>query len=282
MDIQNVYFEIYKVKQVRQDKLFNKIIKQIQKQICKYCQNFINAEYINTLVNHPQIYAFIVMYDNNLKKNIKSFAFIKKVGYTFILDLICAKYQGKLLMNFLESMACSLNIRRIKLFALPHVINYYRKLGYRHIKRGCKEKAHITEQAEKVQDLIFKEKAEFYKNLEFMQFLRFLIKNNMTAFPCNMPFFEDDDEEEDLKELIIKEWENWKSFYPNQNKPLKISYCNTYGYYMTKCLPCKKYNLRVSKNISIIPDILHYNVNWYAMRQISPGVTRSKAIKSKR
>ena len=43
---------------------------------------------------------------------------------------------GKILMNAVETYARGQGIKNIRLSALPYVIHYYRKLGYRHIRPG--------------------------------------------------------------------------------------------------------------------------------------------------
>ena len=60
---------------------------------------------------------------------------------------------GKILMNAIETYAKKERFKNIRLSALPYVIHYYRKLGYRHIRPGEKassEDPTITDLANKV------------------------------------------------------------------------------------------------------------------------------------
>lgn len=86
------------------------------------------------------------------------------------IDVICAKGYGKQMMEKIEEYARSEGKKFIHLSALPHVINYYRNLGFVHSTTDfCREPHLVTKQAEKVKKLRFtkkKIKGEWYTEAE--------------------------------------------------------------------------------------------------------------------
>lgn len=115
----------------------------------------------------------------------------KMVGFASIwiernylyLNLICTlKGSGARLLNEIEDLAKkTLRKKYIKLSAVPYVVNYYRRLGYKHsnycpISTAIKK---IEEKAIKVAHLKFESDSDARKHPDFKDFMNFLQKNKM-------------------------------------------------------------------------------------------------------
>lgn len=107
------------------------------------------------------------------------------------IDVICAKGYGKQMIEHIEKYAKAEGKAFVHLSALPHVINYYRKLGFVHSESDeCKEHHLVTKQAEKVKSLRFGKKkikgvvytdAEMaVKDQKFDKLLKALVRHGYT------------------------------------------------------------------------------------------------------
>lgn len=92
------------------------------------------------------------------------------------LDIICAVQSGKQMMNFIHDFAKKQKCKYIVLYALKDTINFYRKLGYKHVK-DCKtpEEKTITKKAQAQIHKRFKDDMDIIDDREYIDFLYYLI-----------------------------------------------------------------------------------------------------------
>ena len=101
------------------------------------------------------------------------------------IDLVCARCAGKGLIDSVKMIAEERKIQHITLSAMPNTINFYRKLGFRHLEpcsssSECQEEAVITLIAEPVSDLKFDHNQEAEKHKEFRKLLKTLMEYKLT------------------------------------------------------------------------------------------------------
>ena len=91
---------------------------------------------------------------------------------------------GRVMIELLQQLASTFGVSYITLFALAHVINFYRKLGFIN-GRGCQEKElpEVTEAANRTKDLKFATTLEAIENTDFNDFLTLLVKHQLTKYP---------------------------------------------------------------------------------------------------
>jgi hypothetical protein len=104
------------------------------------------------------------------------------------IDTICAKAgSGGALLQFIQNqLAPSLRtVTVISLNSTPASINFYRRFGFRntHDRQRCTELPEISELAQAVQSLKFRDNDEASDNVEFRRFLQRLVDLHLAKIP---------------------------------------------------------------------------------------------------
>ncbi|MEK6884952.1 MAG: GNAT family N-acetyltransferase, partial [Nanoarchaeota archaeon] len=154
----------------RGEKGFLSIASLIKRECNELCQHMVLQTYIEgdalPLVD-VVIGAFLQ------PSQLQGFVLIQIKRKELFIDVICAKGIGKVLIEETIKYAYSKKKKLITLHALPYVINYYRKLGFKLNRPGkCGDEKHIEEDYPKeIRDLKFKNQVEALHNEEFVKAL---------------------------------------------------------------------------------------------------------------
>ena len=103
-----------------------------------------------------------------------------KKDYIFI-DVICASGVGKVLLSKVEKIARQRKKKYIVLNALPHVINFYKKLGFVHGEKVCQSPNNVREMEKPISSFKFKHVRDAMAHYRFVKFIKFLISKELTA-----------------------------------------------------------------------------------------------------
>lgn len=148
----------------------SKILMKIQDDTERLCKKAVGANYINLARLHSDNDLLFVLYYNSNREDetaerIAGFAVVadKRVRDTednsFYVDIICSNKEifprfqqfpgGKALLNAIVEFARAEGAQYVSLNALSHVVNYYRKFGFRFLKAGeTRELPELKELAE--------------------------------------------------------------------------------------------------------------------------------------
>ena len=147
------------------------------------CQGKVSKGFISdNLVDETDIIVILRLLSQNLRtgdnrENAIAFMMINLIEpNTLYIDVLCGSVServsqgvtmrpgpGKILLNYAEIIARTLGKDTMQLSALPYVIGYYRKMGYRHIKPGAEdpEPASVTATADDFGRMRFKSDEQF-------------------------------------------------------------------------------------------------------------------------
>lgn len=102
--------------------------------------------------------AMVLAYERKFLRNGRSRTMVK--GFALLdltsrrndlyVTLICARGVGSKILRKVFRYAKKNRKKRVTLNALPHVINYYRKFGFRFAQQGCDESVSLEKAAQKV------------------------------------------------------------------------------------------------------------------------------------
>lgn len=161
----------------KSDKNFYKLKSYIVNNIKNLCQSQISNTYIkNTSLTNVD---YIIYLGEDTTKtrskelmldNLKGFTLAEDKKDHLYVDVICSKGYGKELLDEVYKLGKKLKKSYIKLNALPHVINYYKKQGF-----------FITSLKE-IDLKKFTNSNNAIKNEQFKKFLKFLIKLNTKTY----------------------------------------------------------------------------------------------------
>lgn len=170
-----------------QSKQFGVFLEFIRGQAPRICQRQIQHRYINTssLKNADGILvaseALTRTRSKQLHQLVNGFAIFQILGDSIYLDVICARTSGKILLNEIYKVAKMLGKTYVKLNALPHVINFYKKEGFVHSENNCVSIDKITQLSNSLSSLRFKTQSQALKNKEFFKLLQLLKQNKLVA-----------------------------------------------------------------------------------------------------
>ena len=161
----------------------------IRANLGRICQGLVNRTWVtNTSLKNAD--ALVMAYTEKSMRHggsrwdVKGFAILNIETNSVFIDLICARGYGSKLIATIEREARKLDKRYVSLSALPHVINYYRRIGFVHATTGaCKEHDDVQTEAEKVKNMRFADDDAAAKNRAFARFLRFLVRKGFNKDP---------------------------------------------------------------------------------------------------
>lgn len=117
---------------------------------------------------------------------LKGFVIAQSRRGSLYIDLVCAKGGGSAAIREVERYAKEIGRSRVSLSALPYVVNFYRKLGYRNAHTnapGCKESPVVAAAAKKVSGKTFTDPYAPGDYAPFRNFMRVLSTHGLAVDP---------------------------------------------------------------------------------------------------
>lgn len=140
------------------------------------CRNMVKSTYVSTAIQSAD--ALVLAFRDI--SDILGFALLKYIGKDGVyVDVICAKGAGTALLDEVWKFAVRKGFVYIQLSALPHVINFYRRFGFKNTEAQCKADPDVEAFATRVEKLLFADQLEAIKHPEFSQFLTYLVKKGL-------------------------------------------------------------------------------------------------------
>jgi hypothetical protein len=116
---------------------------------------------------------------NDVQWNCVGFALLEfKIDHIYI-SMLCAKGGGRALIEEIKSLSQQYHLPYIVLAAVPYVINFYRKLGFRHCLPGQQESRIIYRGAQAMINKTFRTNFEAVYDLQFHSFLKLLLRSKL-------------------------------------------------------------------------------------------------------
>lgn len=169
---------------LKSDPQFNKISTKIISHATKLCllndTLAVSNDYIkNFALNSAD--GLIVHYRTRGMTDFNGFLIFKIMKDYLYIDVICAKGSGTALLNECYSFAKKLNKPQVRLSALAHVINLYRKQGFIHSEGSCNMSNDVKSLSEALAHKRFKTTQNAIEDGEFKKLLQMLIKKKLTS-----------------------------------------------------------------------------------------------------
>lgn len=170
-----------------QGEQFKVFLEFIRAQAPRICQRQIQHKYINkaSLKNADGILvaseSLTRTRSRKLHQLVNGFAIFQIQDDFIYLDVICARTSGKLLLKEIYKLAKLLQKKYIKLNALPHVINFYKKEGFVHAEDSCVSSNKIALLSNSLSNLRFKTQYDAVKDKDFFKLLQLLQRTKLVA-----------------------------------------------------------------------------------------------------
>lgn len=192
---------------------------------CETCRGLVSKTYVEKDAPSAADHLVVGFKDDD----VIGFVFIKDQGEYFYIDVICAKGGGTALLNEVEKIAKEKGKKGIKLSALPHVVSYYRKFGYKHHDECAVEEDPevLAKYNELLAETVKKYKGEFQKKMDETHSRRRKPAKLLT-------------EEQKQERKEYDDYRKYLNFIAKKGlckdtKYDKAQYCDRDGYRMLKC-----------------------------------------------
>jgi len=162
---------------------FPLIVQGIKRALRTFCGSHINANHVKDDL-FPKTNMIL---EARLGHVLKGFALAQEDAsqHHVHLQLLCARNAGIQLLTCLTRVAKQRGHTHISLHALPYVINYYRRFGFRHTLEHNKEEEEkdVEELAKHVSSLRFESSAQARKDPLFSKLLTLLEQKQLVGNP---------------------------------------------------------------------------------------------------
>jgi len=121
-------------------------------QFTQLCQSMVTNAYGRNAVNIADVYivAFreVELRQGRTRTEMCGFALVKNIPNAMYIDIVCSKKEhkmGRMIIKVAETLAQTNNKPLVLLSALPHVIDYYKRLGFIESDNACDTNPHIEQ-----------------------------------------------------------------------------------------------------------------------------------------